>query len=41
VAEFSNAVDDCYARYSGNGLPERVSEIYHCLARWKSENPDI
>jgi hypothetical protein len=41
VAEFSTAVDDCYARYAGNGLPGRASEIYQCLARWKSANPGI
>ncbi len=41
AAEFSTAVDNCYARYTGNGLPGRASEIYHCLASWKSANPGI
>ncbi|MDH3980977.1 MAG: elongation factor P hydroxylase [Gammaproteobacteria bacterium] len=41
VTEFGHAVDDCYAGYSGNGLPERASEIYHCLARWKSADPGV
>jgi elongation factor P hydroxylase len=39
VDEFSQAVDDCFARYGENGLPGRARQIYQCLADWKSLHP--
>lgn len=40
VNEFSTAVDECFAHYGGIGLPARAGKVYHCLAHWKSADPD-